>query len=449
MARPREGWIILAMTSCFRRTVTTLVLLFLAMLAGATAQETTPTIATVPSAAKPSPNFNAEIATDAWMTEIPALSRAHSDAYVEGRYWLILWDFIYVAAVSMALLYLGWSADMRDLAERITRFRSLQTVFYIGEYVLLTTILTFPLTAYEGFFREHKYGLSTQTFGPWIEDQFKSLVVNVVLVAIIGLLLLSVVRRFRGTWWIWGSLVSLLFVIFVGLIGPVYLTPIFNKVTKLQDPRVTGPILRLARANGIPAKDVYEIDASRQTTRMSANVSGLGRTMRITLNDNLLKRGSPAEILSVMGHEMGHYVLNHVYKALLFSAVVIFLAFAWLRWSLDWCLTRWGAKWRVRDVADSAVVPLVLLLGSLFVFILTPILNTYVRTVEVEADMYGLNASREPDGFAQATIHLGEYRKMKPGLIEEWIFFDHPSGYNRIHAAMRWKAENLQAPWAN
>lgn len=134
---------------------------------------------------------------------------------------------------------------------------------------------------------------------------------------------------------------SLLFVVFVGLIGPVYLTPIFNKVTKLEDPKVTGPILRLARANGIPAKDVYEIDASRQTTRMSANVSGLGGTMRITLNDNLLKRGSPEEILSVMGHEMGHYVLNHVYKALLFSSVVIFLAFAWLRWSLDWSLARW------------------------------------------------------------------------------------------------------------
>jgi STE24 endopeptidase len=113
---------------------------------------------------------------------------------------------------------------------------------------------------------------------------------------------------------------------------------------------------------------------------------------------------------------------------------------------LDWCLARWEAKWRVRDIADCAVVPLVLVLGSLFVFMLTPILNTYVRTAEYEADMYGLNAGREPDGFAEAAIHLAEYRKMKPGPIEEWIFFDHPSGYNRIYAAMRWKAENLQTP---
>jgi STE24 endopeptidase len=437
------------MISCSRRSLRALVLLFLAVAAGASAQETMPTIATVPSAAKPSPNFNAEAATNAWMAEIPAASKAHSDAYFEGGYWLILWDFLYGVAVSLVLLQLGWSAAMRDLAERLTRFRWLQTLFYVSEYILLAAILVFPLTVYEGFFREHKYGLATQTFGPWMGDQFKSLLVNLVLGAIIGVLLLSVVRCFRGTWWIWGSLVSLLFVVFVGLIGPVYLTPIFNKVTKLEDPKVTGPILRLARANGIPAKDVYEIDASRQTTRMSANVSGLGGTMRITLNDNLLKRGSPEEILSVMGHEMGHYVLNHVYKALLFSSVVIFLAFAWLRWSLDWSLARWGAKWRVRDIADPAIVPLVVLLGSLFAFALTPILNTYIRTAESEADMYGLNASRQPDGFAQGAIHLGEYRKMKPGPIEEWIFFDHPSGYNRIFAAMRWKAENLQTPGAN
>jgi STE24 endopeptidase len=74
---------------------------------------------------------------------------------------------------------------------------------------------------------------------------------------------------------------------------------------------------------------------------------------------------------------------------------------------------------------------------------LTPILNTYTRTLEAEADMYGLNASRQPDGFAQAAIHLGEYRKMSPGPVEEWVFYDHPSGRNRIQAAMRWKAENM------
>jgi STE24 endopeptidase len=177
---------------------------------------------------------------------------------------------------------------------------------------------------------------------------------------------------------------------------------------------------------------------------MSANVSGFANTMRITLNDNLLRRGSPEEIQAVMGHEMGHYVMNHVYKGIMFFLIVTVLAFAGLRWSLDWTLQRWGEKWQIRGVGDTAVLPLVVLLVSTFSFVITPVTNTFIRTQEYEADMYGLNTSRQPDGAAQGAIHLGEYRKMSPGPIEEWIFFDHPSGRNRIYAAMRWKAENLK-----
>jgi STE24 endopeptidase len=426
-----------------------LLALLLFVTASPSAQQTMPTIATVPAAAQPSDHFNAQAATDAWMAEIPPASTARSDAYFEGGYWLILWDFLYGALVSILLLQLGWSAGMRDLAERITRFRWLQTFLYIVFYILLSTLLIFPLTVYEGYFREHRYGLATQTFGPWMGDQFKSLLVSLVVGGVLGLVLFAIVRRLRRTWWLWGAAATIVLQVFLVVIGPVYLQPIFNKIDRLDDPKVTEPILRMARANGIAAKDVYKIDASRQTTRMSANVSGLGSTMRITLNDNLLKRGSPEEIMSVMGHEMGHYVLNHIYKTVLYLVVVIFTAFAWLRWSIGWSLARWGAKWRVRDIGDPAIVPLVVLLGSIFAFALQPIDNTWTRTQEIEADMYGLNAARQPDGFAQAAIHLGEYRKMKPGPLEEWIFFDHPSGYNRIYSAMRWKAENLTTPGAH
>jgi STE24 endopeptidase len=402
-----------------------------------------PSVTTVPAAAQASPNFNAEAATDAYLAQMPPQSKAKSDAYFEGGYWLILWDFLYGIALALLLLNLRWSAAMRNLAERITRFKPLQTALYWAEYLALTYILGFPLAVYEGYFRERQYGLATQTFGPWMGDQFKALLVNLVLGGILTVLLFGVVRRLPRTWWIWGAVVSMIFLIFVVLIVPVYVVPIFNKVTPLNDPKITQPILSMARANGIPARDVYQVDASKQTTRMSANVSGFGRTMRITLNDNLLRRGSPEEIQSVMGHEMGHYVLNHIYKDIQFFLIVSVVFFAFLRWSLDWCLARWGEKWGVRGVGDPAVLPLVVLLGALFFFVLTPFLNTHIRTAEHEADMFGINASRQPDGFAQGAIHLGEYRKMKPGPAEEWIFFDHPSGYRRIHDAMRWKAENL------
>jgi STE24 endopeptidase len=261
--------------------------------------------------------------------------------------------------------------------------------------------------------------------------------------ALLAMALFGVVRRLPRTWWLWGALVTSLFLMLGVMLGPVYILPMFNDVSRLNDPVLTERILRLARANGIPAKDVFMMDASRQTTRMSANVSGLGQTMRITLNDNLLRRGSPEEIDAVMGHEMGHYVLNHVYKGLFFFVVLIVVMFATLSVTLQWALRRWGERWQIRGVGDTAVLPLVFLIVSIFFFVLTPILNTETRTQEAEADMYGLNASRQPDGFAQTAIHLGEYRKMDPGPVEEWIFFDHPSGRNRIFAAMRWKKENL------
>lgn len=403
-----------------------------------------PSVITIPDAAQPSANFSAEAATDAYLAEIPASAKSRSDAYFEGGYWFILWDFLYGVIVSLLLLNLRWSAAMRNFAERLTRFKPIQTFIYWIEYLILVTILTFPLTIYEGYSREHKYGLATQTFGPWLWDQIKGLGLGLILGGIAVVILFGIVRRLPRTWWIWGAVAATVFEIITALIAPVFIFPVFNTITRLDDPKITVPILTMARANGIPAKDVYKIDASRQSTRMSANVSGFANTMRITLNDNLLRRGSPEEIQAVMGHEMGHYVLNHVYKGVMFDFIITVGFFAFLQWSIDASLKRWGEKWQVRAITDTAVLPLVVLLGSIFFFILTPVTNTFTRVQEHEADMYGINTSRQPDGMAQAAIHLGEYRKMSPGPLEEWILYDHPSGRTRIYDAMRWKAENLQ-----
>ena len=176
---------------------------------------------------------------------------------------------------------------------------------------------------------------------------------------------------------------------------------------------------------------------------MSANVSGFLGTTRISLNDNLLNRCSPQAIEAVMGHEMGHYAMNHIYKGILFSMVTFTILFALLRRALDWSLGRWGTQWKIRGVTDVAVLPLAVLLISVISLPLMPIENTFTRTQEFEADMFGLNAARQPDGEAEADLLLGEYRKLDPGPIEEWIFFDHPGGRTRIFAAMRWKAEHL------
>jgi STE24 endopeptidase len=401
-------------------------------------------ITRAPLAAQPSAHFDPEAATEAYMAMMPPAAVARSNAYFEGGYWLILWDFLYASAISLLLLNLRWSARMRDLAYRITRWQWARVFLYWVQYLVVITILGFPLAWYEGLFREQKYGLATQTFGPWMGDQLKGFLISLFLGGLAVVLLFAIARKFQRTWWLWGTVAALALTVVAIAISPVFLQPIFNTPTKLNDPKITVPILRMAHANGIPTNDVWQIDASRQTTRMSANVSGFGNTMRITLNDNLLKRGSPEEIQAVMGHEMGHYVLNHIPWTLLFLAILNVLFFAYLFRGLRWALDRWGDRWQIHDVADPAVLPLVVLMAGIFFFVLTPIQNTQTRTQEKEADMFGLNASRQPDGFAQAAIHLGEYRKMRPGKLEEWIFFDHPSGYNRIHSAMIWKAQNLE-----
>jgi STE24 endopeptidase len=333
---------------------------------------------------------------------------------------------------------------MRNLAERISRFKPVQTFVYWLQYLVAIYALGYPLEFYEGFVREHKYGLATQSFWPWMGDEGKALLINMVLGGLAAVLLFAIVRKLKRSWWVWGSIAAFCLAVVAVAIGPVFLQPIFNKVEKLNDPKITEPILRMAHANGIPANGVFEIDASRQTTRMSANVSGFANTMRITLNDNLLHRGSLEEIQAVMGHEMGHYVMNHIPKFLFFLSVVILISFGYLFWGLEWALKRWGARWDIREVGDPAILPLAALMAGILFFFLTPVMNTVTRTQEKEADMFGLNASRMPDGFAQAAIHLSEYRKMRPGPLEEWIFFDHPSGYDRIHSAMVWKGQNLE-----
>jgi STE24 endopeptidase len=268
--------------------------------------------------------------------------------------------------------------------------------------------------------------------------------VGVILGAILIVPLFGLVRRLGTSWWVWGATLALLFLALVSLIAPVYIAPLFNQYKKLEDPRVKDPILSMARANGIPATDVYEFDASKQSNRVSANVSGFGNTLRISLNDNLLNRCTLPEIETTMGHEMGHYVLNHAYKGLVMIGVVIVIGFAFLHGGTNYALARWGTQWDIRGITDVAVLPLALMVFSLYFFCMTPVTNTITRTMEYEADMYGLNAARQPDGEANVDLMLGEYRKLDPGRLEEFIFFDHPSGRTRITAAMRWKAEHRE-----
>lgn len=388
--------------------------------------------------------FDPVAATEAYLARMLPEQRDRSDAYFEGGYWLQLWEFLYTLGVAWIFLGTGLSVRLRDRAERLTRFRPLQTLLYAVGFILVNAVLWFPLTVYAGYFREHRYGLSNQTFAAWFREELIGLAVLAVLGGLALMGLYAVLRRMPRTWWIWGAAVSILFLAGGVLIGPVFIDPLFNTYSELRQEPLRGSILSLARANAIPAEKVYVVDASKQSDRISANVSGLLGTMRIALNDNLLRRTSPAAVESVMGHEMGHYALNHIYELLISFGLVLLVGFAFARWAFGRALGRWGARWDVRGVGDTAGLPLLMAIFAIYFFAMTPVTNTIIRSNEAEADLFGLNAARQPDGFAEAALLLGEYRKMAPGPVEEWIFFDHPSGRSRILMAMRWKAEQVR-----
>lgn len=404
----------------------------------------TETDTTIPAAAQfhPGVKFDPVAATNAYLATLPPEQRAQSNAYFEGGYWIDLWGFLISAAILLILVRTGLSRRMRDRTERITSRGPLQTFLYWVQFSAVLYVLSYPWSLYRDYIREHQYGLATQGFGGWMADEGKGFLLTIFLGGLAVVILYGVARKLPRTWHVWGAVVAILFVILGALIAPVFITPIFNKVTLLTDQRVRDPILSLARANGIPADNVYVIDASKQSKRISANVSGLMGTTRITLNDNLLNRATLPQIESVMGHEMGHYVLNHAYKGIMFFAILIVVAFAWARWAFGKAQARWGTAWGIRDIGDTAGLPLMLLILSIFFFVMAPAFNNFSRTIEGEADMFGINASRQPDGFAQSAVKLSEYRKLNPGAFEEWLFYDHPSGRQRIFASMRWKAEH-------
>jgi STE24 endopeptidase len=423
------------------RRLVIFVIAFVTFSSALLAQETA-TVSRVP-AATPTGITNPEAATRAWLDTMPANEKARSDAYFEGGYWLILWDYLVAAAIALLLLITKLSARIRDLATALTSFRPVQAGIYAIGFAIITWALNLPLNCYEGFVREHHYGMSNQTFGAWFGESLKALTVALVILPIAFAILYRIFQAAERTWWIWGAVFGIILTTFLSIAGPVFIEPIFNKYTPLTDPKIRDPILALARANEIPVQQVFVVDQSRQTKRVSANVSGLAGTTRIALNDNLLNQCTLPEIREVMAHEMGHYVLNHGAKITMSLAIFIFVGFGLAAATFNRVIRKRGSAWGVNGIADPAGFPLLMLIFATYAFVLTPIANTMSRNIEREADIFGLNAAREPDASAMVALKLGKYRKMEPTPLEEFIFFDHPSGRSRIRMAMDWKAAQL------
>ena len=389
------------------------------------------------------PPFDAETATRAYLATLNGAARARSDAYFEGGYWLPLWGALVSLLSYWIMLRFRWSAAWSAWSQRVVKWRWLQPALYSLPFGLIGGLMTLPWAIYTDFIREHQYGMSNQDFVAWSIDLLKMTGVGVVMSAIFFIVIYAVIRNSPTRWWLWASAAIAGLLAVMILLAPVFVEPLINKYTPLADGPARSEILRIANEQKIPAHDVFVVDASKQTKRISANVSGLGPTIRIALNDNLLNRSNIHGIKAVMGHEMGHYKLHHIQKLLLYVTLMALAGFAILFLAVPRILARQGERWGVRNVADPGSAPLLLGLLTLLMVPGDILFNSIIRHHESEADAFGLEAAHEPDGFAMTAMQLSEYRKIEPSAIEEFLFFDHPSGRTRVTMAMDWKAKHL------
>ncbi|MFT3728539.1 MAG: M48 family metallopeptidase [Terricaulis sp.] len=384
--------------------------------------------------------FDPDVATRQWLNTMDPAARARSDSYFEGGYWIQFVGPVIGFIIAFAVLQLGWAQNVRTWLEKNVKIYFFVVVVFALFYSIIG-LLSFPWDYWVGFVREHDYGLSRQTFGQWFTEYLQGLAINLVIssLAIGGLYM--IIRLAKQSWWIWGAVAAIAFSAVAGMLAPVYIAPIFNHYTPMAESPLKTSVLQMAQANGVPADNVYEFDVSRQSNRVTANVSGFASTTRISMADNLIKRESPGGVRAVLGHEIGHYVLDHTVSLLVMFTLMIVVVFALA--NLLFNRLSAGERWGIRNIWDPAGMPLLFSIIGLMFLIATPIQNNITRFHEHQADMFGLNAAREPDGFAESALLLSEYRKMEPSPLEEWFFYDHPSGYDRIHMAMVWKAHHM------
>lgn len=396
----------------------------------------------VPPEAEWGPTFDAGRATDAYIATVPAADREKSDAYYEGGYWIELWSALIVVAICALMLRLKFAARLRDWSAARRRGPFARALVVALGFLIALALMTLPWALYTDYFREHRYGMSNYTLASFLGEWALGAAISVPVLglAIAGIYVL--VRRVRERWVWWATGATAVFILFVFTVQPVLVEPLFNDYRPLPAGEVRDSILALAHEAKVPVDDVYGFDASKQTKRISANVSGLGGTARIALNDNLLHGTTLPEIRAVMGHEMGHYRLQHGLWLAAGFTLALGVGYLVVNHAFGRFQRRYGMRWAVDDLADPAGLPLAFAIFTVVMYFLTPVTNTMSRVAEAQADAFGLDAAQEPHGFASVALRLSTYRKLEPGALEEFVFYEHPSGRARVERSMRWLAEH-------
>ena len=378
------------------------------------------------------------------------LAKAHALYTVSVR--LLIVDTIFGFAIVLAFLYGRIGPRLRDFAERITGGVRKQGFIYVPLVLLLLLVLQLPLEMY-GHHLSLAYGLSVQQWGSWFGDWAKSLVLLLLILtaAITGAY--ALMRNSPQRWWLWFWFISIPAVVFIVFISPVVIEPMFNHFDPLEprQPQLVEAIEKVTKRGGltIPRDRMYEMRASDKVTTLNAYVSGLGASKRVVVWDNTIKDMTIPQTLYVFGHEMGHYVLNHIWKGISFTLFLLLIGLYLGARTAEWSVRQCGARFGIRSLSDWASLPLLILIFMLFSFFMGPIGSAYSRYLEHQADQYGMEVVHgivaNPNQTAAQTFQaLGENSFDYPYPSRLLIFwtYDHPAIPDRVQYVLHYD------PWA-
>jgi len=373
---------------------------------------------------------------------VPEPTEAAVRFYRSGNVlWLVnqLWGL----AIPALFLFTGLSARIRSWARRLGKKWFFVIVLYVVAFFIINYVIDFTLSYYQSFVRPHAFGLSTQTFGKWFGDSLKSLSVGLVIGALFLWVPYGLLARSPRRWWLYTALLVIPFAFFMQLIAPIWIAPLFNDFGDMKDKNLEASILALAERAGIEDSRVFEVDKSVDTNAVNAYVTGFAGTKRIVLWATNIAKPDEPQLLYVMGHEMGHYVLNHVVKGVLFFSVLILVTLYSIYRISGGLIARYQDRFGFDDLSDIASLPLLILLGNLVFLVITPVAVGFSRYQEHEADRFSLELSHDNYAAASAFVRLQEENLgyPRPGLLFKLWRSTHPPLGERIDFC------NTYRPW--
>jgi STE24 endopeptidase len=360
---------------------------------------------------------------------------ARAAAYTAGNHWLLLWGLLVTAA--WVWIVVRWGV-LERLSRRLSaRGPNLRAFLVSATCLLLAAVLTLPWDLYADWWRETSYGRTSQPLGDYLVQGSIAIVLSAVLGGLFFTGLYALIRRAGRRWWLWSGGLTVAALAALLLAAPVFIEPLFNDFRPVPEGEVRDAVTALAREAGVPEDRIFVFDGSRQSNNFTANVAGLGTTARIAISDVAFKGASLDEVKAVTGHEVGHYVLRHVWRAVLvLSALAVVLFFI-----ADRLYPRVARAFGSRAaLADPAGLPVLLFVVSLFGLLAQPVTNGLTRIGEIEADRYSLETVNLPDALASALVKTAEYRDPRPHPLQELLFYTHPSVERRVRMALEWKA---------